>query len=40
VAETGSPEIDEKANPSGGAPYAGLFAKLKGIKAGDVMPES
>ena len=36
VAETGSPKIEEKASPSGEAPYAGLFAKLKGVKVGDV----
>jgi hypothetical protein len=36
VAETGSPKIEEKVSPSGEAPYAGLFAKLKGVKVGDV----
>ena len=34
VAETANPKIEEKV--SGEAPYAGLLAKLKGIKAGDV----
>src|SRR5262249_52080812 len=36
VAETANPKIEEKVSPSGEAPYAGLLAKLKGIKAGDV----
>src|SRR4029078_5413070 len=36
VAETANPKIEEKVSPSSEAPYAGLFAKLKGIKAGDV----
>jgi hypothetical protein len=36
VVETPSPKIEEKISPSGEAPYAGLFAKLQGIKAGDV----
>jgi hypothetical protein len=36
VAETANPNIEEKVSPSSEAPYAGLFAKLKGIKAGDV----
>jgi hypothetical protein len=35
VAETANPKIEEKVSPSGEAPYAGLFAKLRGIKAGD-----
>jgi hypothetical protein len=36
VAETANPKIEEKVSPAGEAPYAGLLAKLKGIKAGDV----
>src|SRR5262249_33101376 len=36
VAEMANPKIEEKVSPSGEAPYAGLLAKLKGIKAGDV----
>lgn len=36
VVETANPKIEEKVTPGGEAPYAGLLAKLKGIKAGDV----
>ena len=36
VIATPSPKIEEKMSPSGEAPYVGLFAKLKGVKAGDV----
>jgi hypothetical protein len=36
VVETPSAKIEEKISPSGEAPYTGLLAKLKGIKAGDV----
>jgi len=36
VAETASPKIEEKVSPPAEAPYAGLFSRLKGVKAGDV----
>jgi hypothetical protein len=36
VVETANQKIEERVSPSGEAPYAGLFAKLRGIKAGDV----
>jgi hypothetical protein len=36
VAETANPKIESQATAPAEAPYAGLFAKLKGIKAGDV----
>ena len=36
VAETASPKIEEKVTPPAEAPYAGLFSKLKGVKAGEV----
>jgi hypothetical protein len=35
VVETTKPPVEEITTPTGEAPYAGLFAKLKGIKAGD-----
>src|SRR5262245_2541737 len=36
VVETANPPVQETMTPTGEAPYAGLFSKLKGIKAGDV----
>src|SRR6516162_8544286 len=36
VAETASPKIEEKVSPPAEAPYAGLFSKLRGVKAGDI----
>src|SRR5262249_45802401 len=36
VAETASPKIEAKVSPPAEVPYAGLFSKLKGVKAGDV----
>ena len=36
VAETANPKIEGQVTAPAEAPYAGLFAKLKGIKAGDV----
>ena len=35
VVETTKPPVEETTTPTGEAPYAGLFTKLKGIKAGD-----
>ena len=35
VVETTKPPVEETTTPTGEAPYAGLFSKLKGIKAGD-----
>jgi len=35
VVETTKPPVEETANPTGEAPYSGLFSKLKGIKVGD-----
>src|SRR5262249_48700185 len=35
VAETANPKIEEKVSPPAEAPYAELFSKLKGVKAGD-----
>jgi len=36
VAETANPKIESQTNAPAEAPYAGLFAKLKGVRAGDV----
>jgi hypothetical protein len=35
VVETTKPPVEETTPPTGEAPYAGLFSKLKGIKVGD-----
>ena len=35
VVEATRPPVEETTSPTGEAPYAGLFAKLRGIKAGD-----
>ena len=35
VVETTKPPVEETTTPTGEAPYAGLFTKLQGIKAGD-----
>jgi hypothetical protein len=35
VVETTKPPIEETTSPTGEAPYAGLFTKLQGIRAGD-----
>ena len=36
VVETTKPAVEKTTNPTGEAPYAGLFAKLQGVKAGNV----
>src|SRR5262249_43136236 len=36
VAETASPKIENQATTPAEAPYAGVFTKLKGVKAGGV----
>jgi hypothetical protein len=35
VVQTTKPPVEETTTPTGEAPYAGLFSKLKGIKVGD-----
>ena len=35
VVETTQPPVEQTTSPTGEAPYAGLFTKLRGIKAGD-----